>query len=161
PADGALARDAGAGREHRVHRPERREPDHVVQRRRQAGPAEVVLVPVRGCDQEEQDQREPEREHEEAPVPEGAQELVADVRRGEHAAAPSWSPPVTPRNAASSPAPPISMSRATGYARSSARIAASESLHVTTTASPWRSARDAPGNRSSAATSTSGSVARI
>ena len=47
PARRALACDARAGRQHRVHRAERGKADHEVERRRQSGMAEVGLVPVR------------------------------------------------------------------------------------------------------------------
>ena len=89
--------------------------------------AEVVLAGGSAPAIEEvEDEREAEREDEEAPVAERAQQLVAEVA----------SSALTGRalrrrsaqEASSSPAPPISMSRAAGKRREqSARIAASES----------------------------------
>ena len=53
------------------------------------------------------------------------------------------------------------MSRASGYRASRARIAASESEHASTTASPRESAAVTPGSRASSSRSAPGSVARI
>ena len=114
PADRALGGDARAAGEHRAHRPERRQADHVVERRGDARPGEVLHVALRRRDHEVQDQRKRQREEEEAAVAQRAQQLVAGVdervhrppvRRpgaGSPAAAPS---PVSARNACSSPAP--------------------------------------------------------
>ena len=90
--------------EHRVHRPERRQPDHEVQRRVDAAAAEVVLVPVGRRDHEVEDQREADREDEEAPVAERARDLEAGVgRRCSCGLRPRRA--VSSRNASSRPAP--------------------------------------------------------
>src|SRR6185295_3949906 len=127
---------------------------------------------VRHRDEEVDDEREAEREDEEADVPEGPDELVAGVDGGVHGTAPSTaaaaaasttSPPspVSLRNACSSPAPVISMSRVSGCAARSARIARSESEQVRITASPRRSEATTPGSAASSSRATPGSVARI
>ena len=116
-------------------------------------------MPVRAGDQEVEDEREAEREEEEPPVPERPQQLEAQV--GACSSRASSSPVSELRKACSRPAPLISMSRAPGKAASSARIAASESVQPSTTASPWRSACETPGRRSSCSSGASGSVARI
>src|SRR6185437_4830971 len=112
PADLTLAGDSRPGAEHRRHRPERGEPDHVIEGRGETAAAEVRVVPVRPRDEEVEDQREAQREDEEAPVAERAQELEAGVGDPAHAA--SSSVAVSWRNASSRPAPLISMSRASG-----------------------------------------------
>ena len=60
PTDLALGGDSGAGGEHGVHRAECGEPDHVVERRRDAASVEAVHVTVRAGDQEVEDEREAE-----------------------------------------------------------------------------------------------------
>src|SRR4029077_5494894 len=107
-------------------------------------------------DQEVEDEREAEREEDEPPVPERAQQLVLDVD-----AVGPFSPAVSSRNASSRPAPLISMSRASGKRSSSARIATSESEQARMIASPRRSARVTPGKSASPSASAPGRVARI
>src|SRR4029077_18948914 len=127
------------------HRAPGRHADHEVQGRREAGALEVGLAAVGPRDDEVQRQREGEREQEEPAVAEGAHQLQPGVGRAAHAASPSssWrssSPPVSSRKASSSPAPLISMSLTAGAWASSARMAASESVQLSTTASPRSSA---------------------
>src|SRR5262249_57346610 len=100
---------------------------------------------------------EPEREQEEAPVPEGAEQFVSRVKGDAHPSAPV----VSSTKASSRPAPVISISLAAGYLASSPRMAVSESEQLRTTDSPWRSARVTPGSDSRSASSASGRVARI
>src|SRR5262249_14551386 len=148
--------DAGARRDHSHHRPERRERDHVVERRRDARAAEIVLAAVRPGDQEIERDREAEREEEEAPVAERAPQLEARVRDPTHATScVSW------MKASSRPAPVTSTSRAAGYVESSARSAASESLQESATDAPCLVAVATPGSAASSTSGTSGSVTRI
>ena len=114
-------------------------------------PSRLCTLRLGARDQEVQDQREPKREDEEPSVAQRAQQLIAGVGaalttapRPAVLAAPS---PVSCKNASSRPAAAISMSRASGCVASSARMAASESAHASTIASPRRSAPLTPGSR--------------
>src|SRR5581483_11999462 len=163
PPQGSLRRDPGAGAKNSVHRPERRKPDHEVERRGDPRVLQVAHVRVRAGDRVEEDEGEREREDDEPAVAQEAQKLVAREQEPGHAAAScresrSW---VSCKNASSSPAPRISMSRASGYAASSARIAASESAQASTMRAPRCSARATPCRRSSESTGACGRVASI
>ena len=85
PAHGALAGDAGAAREDRRHGAERGEPDHVVERRREAGPSQVGDAAVGDRDEEVEDEREAQRHDEEALAAKRAQQFDAGVGQGGHA----------------------------------------------------------------------------
>src|SRR4051794_28719544 len=144
PPQAASERDAPPRRDDAVHGAEGGEADHEVQPRGDARAADVLLVAVRAGDEQVEDEREAQREHQEAAVAERTQHLEADVaERARHAAA------VSSRNACSRPAVVISMSRAPGWAASRARIAASESVQLSTTTSPRRSTAVTPSSASS------------
>ena len=81
PPDAAVECDPGAAGDDRVHRPERSQADHQIERRGHTAAAQIGLVLVRPGDQVIEDEREAEREHEEPAIPEQPDELVANVRR--------------------------------------------------------------------------------
>src|SRR5262249_41476594 len=101
-------------------------------------------MPIRRGDQEVEDERKPDREHEEAPVPEVPYQFVADVGGWSHqrtSAAAISGPPfalVNLRKACSSGAFVSSIPRASGNESSSARKARSASVQCKSTVSPRR-----------------------
>ncbi len=124
-------------------------------------PSKLLHVAVGAGDHEVQDQRKAEREQEEAPVAQRAQQLVAHVQRAASAPAPAHSPRPRSRGGCRSLATvagqreerllqargrDLDVARVRIARASSARIAASESAQCRTTASPRRSALLTPGS---------------
>src|SRR5262249_59469427 len=121
---------------------------------------------IRCGDQEVEDERKPDREHEEAAVPEVPYQFVADSAGWPHrrtSLAAISAPPfalVNLRKACSSRALVSSIPRASGNESSSARNARSASVQRKSTVSPRRSTLSTPGSIT-AVSGASTSVARI
>ena len=146
----------------RRHRPERGQADHEVERRRDPVPPKSCASSVRRRDQQVEDEREAEREDEEAPVAKGAQQLVAHVRGRVHRIASSSPLPVSSRKASSRPAPrdlDVARLGVGGEQRPDRGVGVGAARG--STASPRRSAPLTPGSRPAPPRSAPGSVARI